>query len=180
MKKWLLILLLIPGCIVFYSCKNHNAGVVVLPVQQEDKMSENDPFVDGNKRIVQLENEEIALFIKRYKWDMRNTGTGLRIEITETTNGKIPKEGNTVTLSYTTSLLTGETVYRSSESGDKSFVVDRTEEISGLHEAVKLMKKGESARLIIPSHLAYGVSGDGNRIKGLTPLVMHVTLVDIQ
>ena len=77
-------------------------------------------------------------------------------------------------------LLTGDTVYTSDRDGVKQFKVDKSDEIAGLNEAVKMMRKGERARLVIPSFLAYGVAGDGGRIRGKATLAMYVELVDIQ
>jgi len=45
---------------------------------------------------------------------------------------------------------------------------------------VKKMRVGEKARLVIPSYLAYGVAGDGNLIKGYSPIAMYIELTDIK
>ena len=58
------------------------------------------------------------------------------------------------------------------------FTINKTDEIVALHEAMFLLKKGAIARLIIPSHLAYGISGDGDRIIGQHSLVMHIELLN--
>ena len=50
----------------------------------------------------------------------------------------------------------------------------------GLHEAVKKMKRGGSAHLVVPSFLAYGVAGDGRRIRGKVSLAMTIEVVDIE
>ena len=39
------------------------------------------------------------------------------------------------------------------------------------------MKEGDKARFVIPSHLAYGMQGDGNKIPGNSPLYYDVTLL---
>ena len=91
-----------------------------------------------------------------------------------------PLPEQTVTVKYTTVLLTGDTVYSSDRDGLKRFKVDKSDEIAGLNEAVKMMRKGERARLVIPSFLAYGVAGDGDRIRGKVTLAMYVELIDIQ
>ena len=38
----------------------------------EDKEA---PYIEGNKKILRWEDEEMSLFIKRYGWDMQRTGT---------------------------------------------------------------------------------------------------------
>ena len=107
---------------------------------------------------------------------MKQTDTGLRYEITKRGTGKNVEAGETVTLEYRTFLLTGEKIYDSKDAGIKQFVVDKSEEIAGVHEAVKLMNKGTEARLIIPAHLAYGASGDGNKIKPYQTIIMKVVV----
>ena len=135
-----------------------------------------DPLVEDNKKIVELENEEIELFLKRYKWTMKQTDTGLRYEITKKGKGDNFKTGDEVVLEYHTLLLSGDEIYNSNEDGLKRFVVEKSEEIAGLHEAVKLMNRGTEARLIIPSHLAYGVPGDGNKIKPYQTIIMIIDI----
>ena len=130
----------------------------------------------GNQKIVELENEDIELFLKRYPWEMKQTDTGLWYEITKKGTGKKVEAGETVTLEFRTFLLTGEKIYDSNEFGIKQFVVEKSEEIAGLHEAVKLMNRGAEARLIIPSHLAYGAGGDGNKIKQYQTIIMKINL----
>ena len=137
-------------------------------------MDKDAPYVEGNKKIVQWESEEIDLFLKRYGWNTTQTGTGLRIEILEPGEGDLFKEGDRVSLDYQTFLLSGEMVYSSDKDGAKEFTVGRSEEITGLHEAMQLLRPGATARLVIPSHLAYGVAGDGDKIKGRVPVAMRV------
>jgi len=143
-----------------------------------------DPLVEDNKKIVELENEEIELFLKRYQWTMKQTDryqwtmkqtdTGLRYEITKNGKGKNFNTGDEIVLEYKTFLLSGDEIYNSKEDGLKRFVVEKSEEIAGLHEAAKLMNRGTEARLIIPSHLAYGVPGDGNKIKPYQTIIMKI------
>ena len=141
------------------------------------KKEEPDPFILGNKKIVELENEDIDLFLKRYEWKMTKTATGLRYMILKKENGQHIQPGETVTLEYNTLLLSGDEIYNSKDDGEKQFVVEKSEEIAGLHEAVQLMSKGSEARLIIPSHLAYGAAGDGNKIKPYQTIIMKIRVV---
>jgi FKBP-type peptidyl-prolyl cis-trans isomerase len=127
---------------------------------------------------VELENEDVELFLKRYKWNMTTTETGLRYEILKKGNGQKINIGETVTLEYNTLLLSGEELYNSKNDGEKQFVVEKSEEIVGLHEAVQLMCRGGEARLIIPSHLAYGAAGDGDKIKPYQTIIMKIRIMN--
>ena len=152
------------------SCNNLTpTGVIENSTTKNETIN---PFILGNQKIVELENEDIELFLKRYKWNMKQTNTGLRYEITAKGAGDNIKTGETVTLEYKTFLLTGEEI----DNGLKQFVVEKSEEIAGLHEAVQLMNKGAEARLIIPSHLAYVSVGDGNKIKPYQTVVMKIKI----
>jgi FKBP-type peptidyl-prolyl cis-trans isomerase len=50
---------------------------------------------------------------------------------------------------------------------------------SGLHEGITYMRKGEKAKIILSSNLAYGLVGDMDKIPPQSPLVYDVELVDI-
>ena len=156
------------------SCNNStHTGVIQTSSTQTE---ETDPFIIGNIKIVELEDEDIELVLERYKWNMKQTDTGLRYEITKKGRGKNIAKGETVTLEYSTFLLNEKKIYSSKEDGLKQFIVEKSEEIAGLHEAVQLMNRGAEARLIIPSHLAYGVTGDGNRIAPYQTIIMRIVV----
>ena len=158
------------------SCHRQNATGSVVASSEGEKTEKDDPYVEGNKNIMRRENEEIQMFVKRYGWNMQRTPTGLYIEVLEPGSGDLYKENDPVTLEYRTFLLSGEMVYCSDSLGPKHFLVNRSEEIDALHEAVQRLRPGAQARLVIPSYLAYGVAGDGDRIGGLQPIMMEITL----
>ncbi len=157
------------------SCKDKTPVSQVVQ-RSNGEIEEETPLMRGNRKKVRIEDENIDLFLKRYGWEMVKTETGLRYEILKKGKGILPKEGDLVELQYTTQFLTGDTVYNSLEKGAITFNVNKTDQIVGLHEAVQLFPKGTKARLVIPSHLAYGISGDGDRIIGQKTLVMTIEI----
>ena len=54
------------------------------------------------------------------------------------------------------------------------------EVIKGWDEGIALLKKGSSAKLLIPSELAYGSRGAGGVIPPDTSLIFEVELVDFK
>ena len=82
-------------------------------------------------------------------------------------------------LDYRLELLDGTHLYSSTTDGLKRFIVDQSEAELGLHEAVKLLHPGDSARLVLPPHLAFGLMGDGNRIPKRATLVYHLKIVSV-
>ena len=176
MRKYLIIIMLMLFALGLTVSCDHKATGTVVSFSEEVKEDKDAPYVEGNKNIMRRENEEIQMFLKRYGWDMQRTPTGLYIEVLSPGNGELYKENDPVTLEYRTFLLSGEMIYCSDSLGKKHFVVNRSEEIDALHEAVQLLRPGAKARLVIPSYLAYGVAGDGDRIQGLQPVMMEIKI----
>lgn len=155
------------------SCHNQQTGSVVTSDKKE-KVDKEAPYVEGNKKILQWETEEMELFIKRYHWNMTKTGTGLYIEVLNPGQGERFQEGDRIRVEYQTFLLSGEQIYDSKTNGAKEFTVAKSEEIEALHEAATLLRPGAKARLVIPSYLAYGVSGDGDKVNGRLSVAMTI------
>ena len=57
-----------------------------------------------------------------------------------------------------------------------SFILGQSNQPSGLQEGLLLMHEGEKAIMIIPSYLAYGVTGDGVCIPGSSSILYTVKL----
>ena len=159
------------------ACHHKPTGVVTVQTSQSTEETK-DPYVEGNKRILALEQEEIALVIKRHHWNMTTTGTGLNYEIIEQGSGTCFSEGDSVVMKYTTALLSGKVIYDSETDGVKTFRVNKTEEIPALHEIAQLVAPGAKVRMVVPSHLAYGAGGDGQQIKGREALIMNIEILN--
>lgn len=159
------------------SCHQKPTGVVTMQTSQQVE-EEFDPYIEGNKRILALEQEEIELVIKRHHWNMTTTGTGLNYEVLEPGKGCRFVEGDSVSMKYTIALLSGKVLYDSENDGVKTFRVNKTEEIPALHEIAQLVAPGAKVRMVVPSHLAYGVGGDGQEIKGREALIMNIEILN--
>ena len=180
MRKILFLTLLAVLVGTFTACRDRKiTGEVVTSTKGAKEESES-PYMEGNRNIMRRENEEMQMFIRRYGWEMERTPTGLYVQVLEPGVGKPFAEGDRVAMRCRTFLLTGEQIYRDDSDSLRVFTVDRSEEIGALHEAAKLLSPGAKARLVVPSHLGYGVSGDGDRIAGLQPFMMEITVMDEQ
>ena len=177
MRKFLFFILLTLLVGGFTACHDRKVTGNVVTSSQGENKDKDAPYVEGNKNIMRRENEEMQLFIQRYGWQMQRTPTGLYVEVLESGSGEPFVEGDRVAMRYRTFLLSGEQVYNSDSNGVKVFVVNRSEEIDALHEVAQLLRPGAKARLVIPSHLGYGVAGDGDRIQGLQPFMMEVNVL---
>jgi len=130
--------------------------------------------------LVKQEKEDIENYIRRHGWQMKETGSGLRFELVEKGNGPKATAGKIAVLEYSCKLITGDLMYSSAKDGPKTFVIGHGGVESGLEEAVLLMRVGDQARLIIPSHLAFGLLGDDRKIPSRASLVYEIKLIDLK
>lgn len=132
-----------------------------------------------NRYLVKTEKENIANYIRRHGWEMKETGSGLSYMIYENGSGPLAEKENVAVLKYKLYLITGDLVYSSDEQGMKTFLVGKGGVESGLEEGILLMKKGDKARLVLPSHLAYGLLGDEDKIPPRTAIIYDIELVEL-
>lgn len=145
-----------------------------------DNKDYKEPLIEANRHVVKTENRHIEDFLRRYKWDMKESGSGLRYMIYEEGNGIPARKGMLATINYTIKVITGDMVYSSQQNGPLIFIMGKGEVISGLEEGILLLNVGDKAKFIIPSHLAYGLVGDGNLIPAKTTLIYDIELVNLK
>ncbi|MET2985423.1 gliding motility-associated peptidyl-prolyl isomerase GldI [Aureibaculum conchae] len=88
---------------------------------------------------------------------------------------ELPKTGDEVIFTYEIKDINNEVIYTKEELGEKNYLVDKQELITGLQDGLKLIKEGETVTFLFPSHKAYGYSGY-QKIKSNEPLICTVTL----
>ena len=117
-------------------------------------------------------------FLEKISNGFKETKTGLKYIILKKGEGKKPSSGDLVKVHYKGELLDG-TVFDSSYKRDQpiEFKVGEGQVIPGWDEGIMLLDKGDKARFIIPSHLAYGKNGAGGVIPPNATLIFEVELV---
>ena len=134
----------------------------------------------ANRYMYLQEKEDINNYIERHGIDVVRTGSGLCYRVVKQGHGDRIRTDEIVSMEFEVRLLNGDLVYSSKEDGLKEFVVGRGGVEGGLEEAVLNLHRGDVAEIIIPSHLAHGLIGDGRRIKARTPIVYKVKIIDNQ
>jgi FKBP-type peptidyl-prolyl cis-trans isomerase len=140
----------------------------------------NERLIHANINLNKNENEQINDYIKRYHWEMQTTASGLRYMIYQHGNGKQAKLNTRIKIHYKSSLLNGISLYSSDVDGVKSFVTGKAEVENGLEEGILLLKVGDKAKFILPSHLAFGLVGDQKKIPRKAVLVYDVELIEVK
>jgi len=151
--------------------------------QKQEKQSQRvtpQMLLEMNKKMVGAESEIIDKYIVDNHLEMQTSPTGLRYNIIKAPNGPLIKDGDAVSLKYTTSLLDSTVCYSSDKNGLMNFVVGKAQVEAGLEEAIVLFSKGAKATLILPPYLAHGIAGDGNKIPKLAIIIMDIEVMDVQ
>ncbi len=107
------------------------------------------------------------------------TESGLHYKMIKKGSGKQASKGKEVSVHYEGSLVSGQ-VFDSSYKRNKpiSFQLGVGQVIPGWDEGIGLLKVGDKARFVIPSHLAYGSAGAGGVIPPNATLIFDVELMD--
>jgi FKBP-type peptidyl-prolyl cis-trans isomerase len=138
-----------------------------------------DQLIDMNRSLLEKEKRSINAFVKAKGWDMKTTSTGLRYMFLKHGKGRKAKTGLIATIAYSVQLMNGPVVYSSEKSGLKSFEIGHGGVPNGLEEGIILLKVGDKAKFLLPSHLAYGLTGDGNKVPPHTPIIYTVELLKL-
>lgn len=143
---------------------------------------DNESLIQANRQRMFEEAIRIEKFIERKGWQMKTTGTGLRYHIYESRSLENPLAQNKQIAWVNTKvyLLNGDLVYRTEDGKPQAFRIGRDDVESGLHEGILLMRVGDKARFVLPSHLAHGLVGDDVAIPGGASILYEVELVDLK
>lgn len=127
----------------------------------------------GNNR----KTSEDFLIKNQKKEGVHETMSGLQYQIIDEGQGDHPLDGCTVIIHQRCALLSGKIIadtYHDNEPDE----VPMHELIEGYREGLTLMKKGGRSKLFIPSDLAWGKKGTGNKIPPNALLIFDVRLID--
>ena len=130
-----------------------------------------------NKELEDLISKENDI-IKEISKGFKETKSGLKYIILKKGDGLKPSTGDLVKVHYKGQLL-DQTVFDSSYKRNQpiEFKVGEGQVIPGWDEGIMLLNKGDKARFIIPSDLAYGSSGAGCVIPPNATLIFEVELI---
>ncbi|MDG1330084.1 MAG: peptidylprolyl isomerase [Flavobacteriaceae bacterium] len=109
------------------------------------------------------------------------TESGLRYKIIQKGDGIKPQKGQNVSVHYKGMFAEGGVFDDSYKRGNPiEFPIGMGNVIPGWDEGILLLNKGDKARFVIPSHLAYGEAGAGGVIPPNATLVFDVELMNIK
>jgi FKBP-type peptidyl-prolyl cis-trans isomerase len=139
--------------------------------------------VDFNQELNAREEIKIKLFLAHHrelKMDSVQSESGLRfMRYFEGTGPILAKVGQQAIIRVKMELLDGRVCYETAAGEIERMVIAKSEKETGIHEALQLMKKGDKAKLILPSYLGHGLLGDRMKIPPQSVLYIDLQLIDL-
>jgi FKBP-type peptidyl-prolyl cis-trans isomerase FkpA len=158
----------------FVSCKpNYHEQQRKLKLQKE-QYEKN--LMMANRGLVSRDSTKIVGLIRARGWEMKSSRTGLWYQILEKGDGPKAKIGQVAELNYNVRLLNNELVYSSDSTGPLRFQISKGGVERGLEEGVLLLNQGDSARFILPPHMAHHLMGDQQSIPPRSIIIYEVRL----
>jgi FKBP-type peptidyl-prolyl cis-trans isomerase FkpA len=159
--------------------------IKVLAIFESDSASEADRLKTENEwapKEIQL----LEKYLSDNKISAQKTPSGAYVQIKNPGTGDQIDSGKYVTVNYTGTTFSGLKFDSNVDSafghvGPYGFVVNSGQMIKGFDEAVQFMKPGSSAKVYIPSMIAYG--GRPNPQGGIQPyqnLIFDIEIVEVK
>lgn len=168
-------ILLLIFFIPFYSCKqNTQEKPPINPFQFKNEL------IEANKILSASEDMQINDYIERKGWKMNSTKTGLRYWIYKKGNGRKVQMMSIVRYRSKVELINGYVCYMHKEDEFDEIQIGRSTAPSGLEQGLLLLHEGDRANLIVPSHLAYGLLGDQNKIPRKATLIYDIEVLSVR
>lgn len=134
---------------------------------------------EQNKPLIKADSLRLKKYCENLK-GVKKLSNGLRYKVIKPNpKGNLTKNGSMVSVKYKGWLIEGDVFDENLKGEPFKFVLGMNQVIRGWDEGLRLMKTGETFRLIIPWYLAYGSHGNGP-IPPFTSIIFEVQLLDIK
>lgn len=163
----LLMLTIIACCMMATGCSD----VPVVDVQSSHDNTLKESLINANRHIAHSEETQIDAYVARRGWQMDRLAGGSRVMETSRGKGSKVNYEDTIYLRYSMEAINGTTIYSHLED---TVVAGRLQPTRGLDEALRTLSEGSRAVIILPSEQAYGVAGDGDRVKSRMIVICRV------
>lgn len=155
---------------------------------------DNEQAVVERLQSEQLDKDQTIIdeYLVNNNLEAEKTEDGIAVVTLEAGNGEFPENGDLVKVAYAVRLLDGTLIDTSYEDLAKEngvfnpqrtyepygFTLGNREVIQGWDLGIPKVDKGGKAKLLVPSHLAYGARNNGGPIPPNSVLVFDIEVVD--
>lgn len=146
-----------------------NNDIPVIETQEKKSIDQN--LINANRYMSKSEDTQIDEYIERRRWNMQKLENGVRVMEYQLGQGTEIGYESRVCISYTVSAISGAEIYPVQKA---EITIGKNEICPGLDAGLMKVHHGGKARIIVPSHLGYGVGGDGDRIPQSAILIFDI------
>ena len=167
--------------LIFACHQKHQSRII-----EDNRDYVSDFLLASNKEILKIEDLMIDSLIKLSSQEFIRDSTGIRVLIHEKNksnqlNSRIAQEGDVVQVAYDCVVFEDLDALGYPVMLDTVvFKIGYSKQMRGMNYAIKLLKVGESAKIIIPSYLGFGVSGYGELVPPHSTLLLNVKLLNVK
>lgn len=149
----------------------HNDPPIVAPQNQSGYGDMKEHLIAAHRTVAQSEETSIDEYVSRRGWTMERLDDGVRMWCYSKGGGKPVEYEDSVSVTYNVEAINGKKIY---DNIIEHYVAGHRQTLIGLDQAVMRLHRGDKAIVILPSSLAYGIGGDGDRIPQSSILVLDV------
>ena len=154
--------------------------ISLYPVSYSKKETFIEKSKKNNKSILVYQEEQIKSYItKRDSLYYKKIGDGFWLASLDSITSEKPflaRVDDEIYYTYCLYNLDDDLIYDSAKIGEKRETLSKANLIRGLYLALQKIEEDKWTSLILPSSLAYGFFGDGDKIKPLTPIVLELKI----
>ncbi len=128
------------------------------------------------------EQKQVQQYINKHFKIQIPLADGAYYEKLKTGNGPAIENGKLLTIRYKGFFMDGRLAdYTPDDTPFEFLYGDKEQLVPGLQQGISCLRKGDIAKFILPSHLAFGEQGSSTgNIPPYTPLVYEVEIIDVK
>ncbi|MFC6268808.1 FKBP-type peptidyl-prolyl cis-trans isomerase [Frigoriflavimonas asaccharolytica] len=167
--KYLLFLFLILSCT--------KEQEIYAPVGSSKEKSEMQESRDRAKNINEVERRLMEEWMKNQKEKFYTMPLNYWVNVEGFDKRVDNPEDQIISYSYLIEDFEGTKVYKQPR-GFRDIPLGKLNDIKAVENALMKMKIGEEIKLLVPSALAFGTSGDGQQIEADIPLIINLKILE--
>ena len=157
-------------CFLLFSCNKQSPQ---LPSNKGNTADKNIvSLLIINQNLSKKEDRILEKYALQKDKAFKRSGIGFWYKIDQTGSKSRVKDSLVCKFSCKLMSLTGKML----ENEEKQIVIGKKQVVIGLEEGLKLMNKGDSATIIIPWYLAYGMKGNEPLIQPYTSIIYKIKI----
>ena len=161
--------------LIIFSCTKEQT--VYAPVGSVVEKSELQESRERAKNINEVERRLIEEWMKNQKEKFFPMPMGYWVNIKGFDEREVQSDKKFVTYSYFMHDFESTKVY-DQPKGFRDIPLGKVSDIKAVENALKKLKTGEEVKLLVPSALAFGTYGDGEKIGSDIPLIIDLKILE--